>query len=110
MSEVYVCNTKLDNPLRFRLSRIKKISQHITALNYAEKSLLVLSGASSGVSLFSFTNAISTTVRIASAGINFLFPITKGIFKMFLKTWETEKQTQKDCYISQKLIEYHTKI
>ena len=68
MSKAHVCNTRLDNPLRFRLSRIKetgffiteindreKISQtpnkYITSLNYADKILLVFPGGSSGASL-----------------------------------------------------------
>ena len=63
-----MCNTRLDNPLRFRLSRIKetgffiteindseKMSQtpnkYITSLNYDDKILLVFPGGSSGASL-----------------------------------------------------------
>ena len=77
--------TKLDNPLLFRLSRIKeredffimeingkvKMSKiknkHITALDYANKTLPILPGESIGGSLWSFSTVIGTTVAIKSA-------------------------------------------
>ena len=88
---------QLYNPLECRPSRIKEIAdiftaeindrqkisktlnKYITALDYADKTLLVLSGAGSGVSLFSFTTVIGTRVRIVSASISFL--VTNGIVK-----------------------------
>ena len=51
----------------------KTINNYITVLDYADKTLLVLLGADSGVSLFSFTNVIGTTVGIASASNNLVF-------------------------------------
>ena len=40
----------------------KTLNKYITALDYADKTLLVLSGASSGVSLCSFFTVIGTHV------------------------------------------------
>ena len=67
MSKSYVCDTKFDNTLRFRLSSIKEIqdifnaeishrenmwktiNKYITALDYTAKTLIVLSVVSSSV-------------------------------------------------------------
>ena len=59
----------------------KTINNYITVLDYADKTLLVLLGADSGVSLFSFTNVIGTTVVIASASNNLVFLVTNAIEK-----------------------------
>ena len=47
---------------------------------------LFLSGVSSRIFLFPFTTAIGAPFGIASASISPVFPISSGIFKMFLKT------------------------
>lgn len=98
------------NILRFRLSRIKKIDNFFTAeinnrekmsktLNnkyasvreYSGKTLMVLSGSSSGVFLCLFTTIISTPVGKASTSINLLVLISNGIVKMFIKTMNRPK-------------------
>ena len=70
----------------------KTLNKFVTAFDYAEKTLLVLSGASSGVSLCSFTNVIGTPAGIASASISLVFFISSGIIKMLLKTTERRKK------------------
>ena len=74
LSEAHVSDTKLDNSLRFRLSRYKDIdflitetndrekmsntfNKNIPVLDYADK-ILLLSGGNSGVSLCSLTTVI----------------------------------------------------
>ena len=109
MSQAHVCDTKVifhqsDNLLHFRLSRIKDtedffiteingkekiiqtLSKYITALDYGDKTLLVLSGASNDASLCSFTTVICRPVGIASASISLVFLISSEIVKMFLET------------------------
>ena len=100
---------QLDDPLGVRLIRIKEIrgffiaevndrgkmsktlNKFITAIDYADKSLLVLSGTSSGVFLCSFSTVIGMPVRIASASISLMFLISNAIVKMFLKTMGKKK-------------------
>lgn len=65
---------------------MKTFNKFITALDYAEKTLLVLSSASSGNCLCSLTTIFGTPVGIANASINLVFLISNGIAKMFLKT------------------------
>ena len=94
MNEPHFSDTKLDNPLQFTLSRIKKIdffiaeivdieksrktlNKYITTLNHPVKSVLFcqVQVVSISVSLSSFTTVIGKPVGIASASINLVFLI-----------------------------------
>ena len=109
MNEAHVHGAKqiypqLDNALPFRLCRIKKIEDFFIAeinykekinktLNtyftlpyYADKTLLVLPDAGSGVSLCLFSTAVSKPIGIANASISLVFPTGNGILKICLKT------------------------
>ena len=69
----------------------KRLNKYTTALDFVEKALVLLSGAGSGVSLFSCTTAIGTLVGVASASVSLVFLISNGIVKMFLKTMGRNK-------------------
>ena len=71
------------------------INKYITALDYADKTLMVLSGATSGVSLCLFTTIIGTPVGITSASISLVFLIGNGIVRMYLKTMRRQKKDRK---------------
>ena len=79
----------------------KTLNKYITALDYADKNLLVLSSRNTGVSLYSFTIVIGAPVEIASANLSLVILIANRIFKMSIETIRTKK-TKKDCFISQK--------
>ena len=64
----------------------KTRNSYITTLDYADKSLLVLSCASRDVTLFSFITVTGTIVGIVSASIRPVFLTSNGIVKMFLNT------------------------
>ena len=64
----------------------KKLNKYFTALNYAEKTLLVLSIASSGAFFCSLiTNVIGKLFETASASDSLVLLISNGVVKMFLK-------------------------
>ena len=71
------------------------INKYSTALDYADKTLMVLSGATSGVSLCLFTTIIGTPVGITSASISLVFLIGNGIVRMYLKTMRRQKKDRK---------------
>lgn len=78
---------------------MNKILSYITALNYADRILLILSGASSDVSLFSFMIVTGRSGEIAAASISLVFLVTNGIIKFFLKTMKRKKvKTSKLLY------------
>ena len=101
--------SQMEDPLRFRLSRIKEIEDFfiaeisyrkqmsktlnkcITALHYAGKASLVLPGVRRGVSLCSFTVVIGAPVGIASASIDLVFLVSSRIVIIFLKSIKREK-------------------
>ena len=63
----------------------KAPSKHIPALNYIDKSLIVLSAANGGISIISFTSIIGVPEGIASASFTLIFSLTTGIIKKLLK-------------------------
>ena len=66
-------------------------NKYITALDYAGKTLLLLSVASSGVFLHLFTTITGTPVGNKAASISLVFLISNEVIKMFLKTMNISK-------------------
>ena len=56
-----------------RKSCSKKLNKYVTAFDYIDKILIVLSATSSGVSIISFTSIIGAPVGIASASLTLFF-------------------------------------
>ena len=101
---------KLSDQTKFRLSGIigienyfyqeidqkkscsKKLNKYVTAFDYIDKILIVLSATSSGVSIISFTSIVGAPVGIASASFNLISSIAKGITKILLKTTRSKKK------------------
>ena len=54
----------------------KKLSKHIVAFDYIDKTLIVLSATTGGASIF-FSSAISAPARIASASFIIVFSLTQ---------------------------------
>ena len=83
--------TKLSDQTKFRLYEIKKIenyfideinqrelyrkkvNKYVTAFDYIDKILIVLSTTSGGVSIISFTSIVGASVAIASASFTLIF-------------------------------------
>ena len=102
--------TNLNNKAKFRLDKIskienyfieeinqrkscsKKLSKYVAAFNNIDKTLIVLSAASGGVSIISFTNTVGATVRIASASLTLFFSRTTGIVKKLLNITGNKKK------------------
>ena len=78
----------------------RTFNMHITTLDYAEKTLLVLVGASIDVSLSTFSTVIGTLVAIASSSINLVYLISNGIFKTPLKTVVRKKHKHRKIVLS----------
>ena len=70
----------------------KKLSKYIATLNYFDKTLIVLSVTSGGISIISFTSVIGVPARIASASFTLVFSLTTGIIKRVLKITINEKR------------------
>ena len=97
MSETTNTYSNLSDQTKFRLNEIdkikdcfnseiqerkimrKKLSKYIAAFDYFEKTLIVLSALSGGISIISFTSVIGVPAGIASAGFSVIFSLTTGI-------------------------------
>ena len=59
----------------------KTLSKYIAAFDYFDKTLIVLSATSGGISIVSFMCVIGAPVRIASASFSLVFSLTTVIIK-----------------------------
>ena len=102
--------TKLTDQTKFRLYEVKKIdncfindinqqkayskklSRYVTIFDYIDKILIVLSAATSGVSIISFTSTVGKSVGIVSASFTLVFSLTTGIIKKLLNMTINKKK------------------
>ena len=73
------------------------MSKYTTALDYTDKTLIVLSAASGGISIISFTKVIGIPAVVISASLTLVFSLTTEIIKKLLK--ETRKKKKKHSKI-----------
>ena len=103
--------TNLTEKTKFRLSEIigienyfyqeinqqksysKKLNKYVTAFDYIDKVLIVLSATIGGVSIISFISIIVAPVGIASARFTLIFSITTGIVKKLLNITRNKRKT-----------------
>ena len=71
---------------------VKKVSKYIAAFDCIDKTLIVLSATSGGVSIISFASITGTPAGIASASFTLAFSLTTGIIKTVLKTTRNTKK------------------
>ena len=103
-------NANISNEQQFRLNKIneikdyfiaeikerelmsKRLSKYIASFDYFDKSLIVLSVATSSISIASFATVIGAPVGIISASCSLAFSITTGFVKKLLKTTRNKKK------------------
>ena len=69
-----------------RKSCSQKLSKYVTVFDYIDKTLIVLSATTGGVSIISFTSIAGAPVGIASASFTLIFSQPTGIIKKLLNT------------------------
>ena len=80
------------NEINERKSYSKKLSKYVISFDYIDKILIVLSAASSSVSIISFVSTIGVPAGIASASFTLIFSIAAGIIKKLLSTTIKKKK------------------
>ena len=70
----------------------KKLSKYIAAFDYFEKSLIVLSATSRGISIISFVSVIGVSAGMRSASFSLVFSLTTGIIKESLEITRNKKK------------------
>ena len=88
--------SKFDNyfhkEINQRKSCSKKLSKYVTAFEYLDKILIVLSATTGEVSICSFTSVVEAPVGIESASFTVIFSLTTGIVKKLLSTTRKKKE------------------
>ena len=104
-------NANISNDQQFRLNKIneikdyfiaeikerelmsKRLSRYVASFDYfVDRSLIVLSVATSSISIASFATVIGAPVGIISASCSLAFSITTGFVKKLLKTTRNKKK------------------
>ena len=75
-----------------RKSCSKKLSKYVTAFDYIDKILIVLSATSSGVCIISSASVVGAPVGIASASFTLTFSLISGITKKLLSITRKKKK------------------
>ena len=70
----------------------KKLSKYISFFDYFDKSLIVLSVTSGGVSIASFATATGVPIGITSASLSLAFSVCTGLVKKLLKATRIKKK------------------
>ena len=92
LSEIIGIGCYFHQEINQRKSYSKKLSKYVTAFDYIDKILIVLSATSSGVSIISFTSIIGAPVGIVSASFTLIFSLTTGIVKKLLNITRKKKK------------------
>ena len=70
----------------------KKLSKYISFFDYIDKSLIVLSVTSGGVSIASYPTVIGAPIGITSASLILAFSLCTGLVKKLLKAARNKKK------------------
>ena len=70
----------------------EKLSKYIATFDYIDKTLIVLSATSGGISIISFASVIGIPVGIASANLTLIFSLSTGIINKLLKLTRKKKK------------------
>ena len=108
MHEIH--KTRLSDQTKFRLYEIKKIdnyfineinqqksyskklSKYVTIFDHIDQILIILSAATRGISIISFTTAIGAPAGITSASFTLIFSLATGIIKKLLNITRNKKK------------------
>ena len=73
----------------------KKLSKYITAFDYIDNTLIVLSVTSGRIRIISFTSIIGVPAGLASASFTLIFSLTTEIIKKLLRVTRKRKKKTK---------------
>ena len=99
LSEIIGIENYFYQEINQRKSCSRKLNKYVTAFDYIDKILIVLSATSSGVSIISFTSIIGAPVGIASASLTLIFSLTTGIIKKLLNITRNKKKQHEKILI-----------
>ena len=91
-NEINKIKDYFDSKIQKRKIIGKHFSKYIAASDYFDKTLIVLSATSGGISIIFFASIIGAPAGIASASFSLVFSLTTGIIKKLLKITINKKK------------------
>ena len=92
LSEIIDIERYFDQKINQRKLCSKKLSKYVTAFEYIDNILIVLSATSSGVCIILSVSVAAAPVRIASASFTLIFSLITGIIKILLSKTRNKKK------------------
>ena len=92
LSEIIGIENYFHQEINQRKSCSKKLSKYVAAFDYIDKILTVLSAATGGVSICSFTSVVGAPVETASSSFTLIFSLRTGIVKKLLSITRKKKK------------------
>ena len=92
MSEIIGIKNYFYQEINERKSYIRKLNKYITIFDYIDKTLIILSATSGGVSIISVISIVGLPVEIATASFTLIFSVAKEIIKILLKITRNKKK------------------
>ena len=92
LSEIIGIENYFHQEINQRKSCSKKLSKYVTAFDYIEKILIVLSTTSSGVCIISTASVVGAPAGIAIASLTLIFSQTAGTIKKPLSITRNKKK------------------
>ena len=92
LSEIIGIKNYFYREINERKSYIRKLNKYITIFDYIDKTLIILSATSGGVSIISVISIVGLPVEIASASFTLIFSVAKEIIKILLKITRNKKK------------------
>ena len=99
LSEIIGIENYFHQEINQRKSCSKKLSKYVTAFDYIDKILIVLSATSSGVCIISSASVVGAPVGIESGSFTSIFSLTAGIIKKLLSIARNNKKKHDKIYI-----------
>ena len=92
MNEISKIENYFNSEINQRKLCSKKLSKYVTAFDYIDKILIVLSATTGWVCIVPHATVAGTPVGIASAGFTIFFSLATGIIKKIIKHNKKEKE------------------
>ena len=81
LNEINEIKDYFNSEIRERKTMNKKLSKYIAAFDYIDKTLIILSATSGGISIIFFASVIGALVGTASSSFTLVFSLKTGIIK-----------------------------
>ena len=85
LNEINKIKDYFRSKIQERKTMSKKLSKYIAAFDYFDKTLIVLSATSRGISIISFASVIGVPLGKAIASFSLVFSLSTGVMKKLLK-------------------------